>query len=162
MSIITYVPSYTLAGLPASPAVGSLARVSDDIGGLWMYSGTAWEPVGGFTGTWVPYMNAVANVDSFDPAYVAHYIRSGSYVFCNLSFNIKPTLTTTLTKISIGLPFASEFTAAADVTGGVTSNSVTETGVVYVDVPNNLAEVQFVSVTAALHTINVHFSYKIN
>jgi hypothetical protein len=42
MSILTYIPSYTMATLPVAPAAGSLARVTDGMGGLWMYSGSAW------------------------------------------------------------------------------------------------------------------------
>ncbi len=52
MSILTYVPSYTLAGLPVAPASGSIARVTDGPGGLWTYTGTQWVKQ-------LPYINVL-------------------------------------------------------------------------------------------------------
>lgn len=42
MSILTLIRSYNFADLPANPAAGTLARVSDSPGGLWVYSGIQW------------------------------------------------------------------------------------------------------------------------
>ncbi len=46
------IPSYAKASLPASssPTAGSIARVSDDVGGLWLDSGVQWVKV-------LPYIN---------------------------------------------------------------------------------------------------------
>ena len=43
------VESYTKAGLPAAGTAGRLARVTDDVRGVWMDNGTAWEKI-------VPYI----------------------------------------------------------------------------------------------------------
>jgi hypothetical protein len=41
------VPSYPKAGLPPAGTVGSLARLADDVHGLWMDTGTQWFGVSG-------------------------------------------------------------------------------------------------------------------
>jgi len=46
MAIMTLVPSYALADLPSGRPAGSVARVSDAPGGLWMYSGSQWVKCG--------------------------------------------------------------------------------------------------------------------
>lgn len=48
MAILTFIPTYTLANLPVDAAAGSLARVSDAPGGLWMSSGIQWVKVGNY------------------------------------------------------------------------------------------------------------------
>lgn len=45
MSILALLRSYDFADLPANPAAGALARLSDSPGGLWMYSGIRWVKV---------------------------------------------------------------------------------------------------------------------
>lgn len=42
MSILALLRSYDFADLPADPAAGALAMVSDAPGGIWSYSGTQW------------------------------------------------------------------------------------------------------------------------
>src|SRR3990167_4479200 len=45
--LVPTVPSYTLAGLPAAGTAGRLARVTDNIRGLWIDTGTQWKSITG-------------------------------------------------------------------------------------------------------------------
>lgn len=45
--ITVTLPSYAKAGLPTPGVAGRLARVSDDVGGVWMDTGSQWSAVNG-------------------------------------------------------------------------------------------------------------------
>ncbi len=69
MSILTLLRSYAFSDLPADPAAGALARVSDSPGGLWMYSGLRWVRVTGELNVQdAPYNAAGDGVTNDSPA----------------------------------------------------------------------------------------------
>lgn len=84
---LTLIPSYTYAGLPASAAAGSLARVSDGPGGIWMYSGAQWVRVGKGVNVKDAPFNALGDGTTDDTAafvaasaYGQIYVPAGIYI----------------------------------------------------------------------------------
>lgn len=64
---LTFIASYTYAGLPATAPAGALGRVSDAPGGIWMYSGIQWVKVGPVNVKDAPY-NAKGDDSTDDTA----------------------------------------------------------------------------------------------
>lgn len=59
----TALPSYTYSGLPTAGTAGTLARVSDNLGGVWMDNGTEWVSLSGsINAAEMPGANAGAKI----------------------------------------------------------------------------------------------------
>ena len=52
------IPSFTKAGLPAAPAAGDLARVTDSVQGVWLADGT-------IANSWFSLLGEAVNVRDF-------------------------------------------------------------------------------------------------
>lgn len=74
------VPSYTKSGLPAPGNAGTLARVSDSPGGLWMDTGTQWVGINGEVAN-VRDFGAAGNGSTDDTAAIQDALSSCGVIF---------------------------------------------------------------------------------
>ena len=112
--------------------------------------------------SWTPVATLVANLDSCVPAQ-GQYARIGNTVVGSVEFTADATAGgTTVTRVRLSLPIASDFGATRDAAGvSNTANSNNEPGVVLADTTNNELEVTWLSSTASNITHRCVFCYNI-
>lgn len=111
-------------------------------------------------GQYTPTLTSVANVDSTS-AYLSRYYRVGNMVTVWGKMDVDPTASTTLTRVGISLPVASNLTAAQQLSGAAGSIDQGTGGGVTGDATNDRGELSFKSDTNTSHAWTYSFSYEV-
>jgi len=112
-------------------------------------------------GTYTPTLTNVANLDG-STAYECQYMRVGGVVTVSGKVDIDPTAATTLTRLGISLPIASNIGAAEDVGGTAAATAVTDAPAgILGDVANNRAELSYICVDTTNHVMHFTFTYRV-
>lgn len=110
------------------------------------------------SGTYTPTLTSVANITS-STSFQAQYSRNGSFVTVTGRVDITPTtLLSTLTKLGISLPIASNF-ATTQNCAGVAASTI-ESASILSDSTNDRAELDYSAVTAS-GAFYYSFSYEV-
>lgn len=139
-------------------AIAGLTSAADSVP-RFTGSGTA-ELITVKYGTYTPTLTAVANVAA-STNYQCQYMRVGTYVQVSGKLDVDPTLGSTLTRIRISLPVASNFSAVENC-GGTAAvpgvSAVGHAGAILADATNDDAELSFLSSVAAANE-GWHFTF---
>jgi hypothetical protein len=110
-------------------------------------------------GTYAPTCTAVANVDSTSAVTDFTYMRVGNSVLVSGNMNIDATVITTLTRVRVSLPIASDLTNAGDLTGTGGIQGSDDVVIAIGDVTNNAAEINYTANGTANTVIRILFMY---
>lgn len=110
--------------------------------------------------TYTPTITIVDNLDAVT-AFTCQYIRSRNVITVSGRIAIDPTTSSTLTKLHISLPVASNFTSSEQCAGVGSGMGIVETCGIWGDVSNDSAEMRLVSASAGNHNIMFTFTYRI-
>lgn len=112
------------------------------------------------SGTYTPTLFNVTNVAA-STAYACQYMRVGNVVNVSGKVDVDPTLTAA-TVLGISLPIASTLSAAEKCAGIASSNSIaSEVAAIDADTVNNRAQMEWVTVSLANHSMFFDFQYLI-
>ena len=112
------------------------------------------------SGTYTPTLTAVTNVAA-STAYACQYMRVGNVVTVSGKLDVDPTLAAS-TLLGISLPIASTLSAAEKCAGTAVSNTVaSEAAAIEADTINNRAQMEWIAVTLANHSMFFSFTYLI-
>jgi hypothetical protein len=107
----------------------------------------------------------IVNLDGTPGSHTAKYMRVGNMVTVSGMLSIDPTTTTTLTKFTLSLPIASNFTGLVDLAGAANKLDATATVVdafmVIADLTNDLAEFYGFPIGVGNDTISYTYTYQI-
>ncbi len=110
------------------------------------------------SGTYLPTLTNVANLDA-STAYNAQYMRVGNVVAVSGKVDVDPTALLS-TKLGISLPIASTLSAAEKCAGTANANSIaSEVGAIEGDIVNNRAQLEWITVSVANHSMYYDFQY---
>lgn len=110
------------------------------------------------SGTYTPTLFNVTNVAA-STAYACQYIRVGNVVNVSGKVDVDPTLAAA-TVLGISLPIASTLSAAEKCAGVASSNTIaSEVAAIDADTVNNRAQMDWVSVSLANHSMYFNFQY---
>lgn len=124
---------------------------------------TVWEVVQvQEQGTYTPTLTNVANLDA-STANTTYYRRTGGLLGASSitiwgQVSVDPTANTTLTKLGISLPVASNLTTAFQCGGVGSSTVVGQTGGILGDATNDRAELDFISTDTASRAMQFQFN----
>jgi len=108
------------------------------------------------SGTWTPASVGVANVDALVD-HVCNYSRVGNRVSFDGMIDIDPTLTATLTTVSIPLPVPSDFTVVNDCNGVASCiDALGAGGVLYADTAGD--QITFDLISVGIVSARYHFT----
>lgn len=114
-----------------------------------------------FPGTYTPTLTNIANIDS-TTAYQCQYIRVGNVVTVSGKIDVDPTAgASTLTRVGVSLPVASNFGASEDCGGCITSGTSADAGAILGDSTNDRAEISFTSRGTTSITMYFVFNYEV-
>lgn len=135
------------AALAASGGAGSFTTLSITQGAV-------------ISGTYTPTLFNVANLDA-STAYTAQYMRVGGVVTVSGKVDVDPTALLS-TKLGISLPVASTLSAAEKCSGNAVANSIaSEAAAIEADTVNNRAQMEWISVSVANHSMYFDFTYQV-
>ncbi len=141
------------------------APLFSDVSGNWktlLYSGGAIANAQGavISGTYLPTLTNVANLDA-STAYTCQYMRVGNVVTVSGKVDVDPTALLS-TKLGISFPIASTVSAAEKCAGTAVSNTVaSEAASIEADTVNNRAQMEWIAVSVANHSMYFSFTYLI-
>lgn len=111
--------------------------------------------------TYTPTLTGVTNVAALT-ARACQWGRTDNQITVSGLMNVDPTAAAgTSTDVGISLPVASAFTVAEDCSGTMGAISAVEAGGIFADVANTRANLRFLAVDAANHTVAFVFTYKV-
>ncbi len=110
-------------------------------------------------GTYAPTCTAVANVDSTSAVTDFTYMRVGNSVLVSGNINIDATTITTLTRVRVSLPVASDLTNAGDLTGTGGIQGSDDVVIAIGDITNNAAEINYTCNGTANTVVRILFMY---
>ena len=114
-------------------------------------------------GTYTPTLTTVANLSGTHTAVVCQYLRVGKTVTVSGKFTANTiTAGTTLTRMRVSLPIASDFAQDYELAGNM-GNDAFDPGCIKADATNNEAEVRWypASTTSTSKIVWFHFTYQI-
>lgn len=116
------------------------------------------------SGTYSPTITAVANCTVTSPGVNFKYLRAGNVVHVTGQLSVDPTTASTLTRVRIALPIASNLTGSVGCQGvGACADVFGLCGAIYPDTTNDAAELNFICEggTPANNVWCVSFSYEV-
>lgn len=112
------------------------------------------------SGTYTPTLTNVTNLDG-STAYVCQYLVVGRSCTVSGKVDVNPTATAA-TELGISLPFTTDFTTTQDCGGVAFCPSIASEGAaILADVTNNRASMQWVTLSAADHTMAFTLTYQV-
>jgi len=125
----------------------------DDATGLAMQA-----TLGLVTASYTPTLVNIANVDA-STALSCYYMRLGNMVTVWGECKVNPTTISTLTKLSVSLPVASNFTIGQQAVGSGMGTGLNEPALIYGSPPNDNVVVEFVAASVNNHNVFFNFTY---
>jgi hypothetical protein len=110
-------------------------------------------------GTYTPTSTDDTNVDD-STTFQCQYLRVGATVTVSGKVEIDSTAGTTLTRVDLSLPVASDFGATEDAAGTASTNDGLS-GIIYADAANNRVSLEFTETTAGVKMFYFHFTYQV-
>ena len=116
-----------------------------------------------YSGTYTPTLTTVANLSGTHTAVACQYLRVGKTVTVSGKFTANTiTAGTTLTRMRVSLPIASDFAQDYELAGNM-GNDAFDPGCIKADATNNEAEVRWypASTASTSKIVWFHFTYQI-
>jgi hypothetical protein len=110
-------------------------------------------------GTYSPTCTVVANADSTSAVTDFTYMRVGNSVMVSGNLNVDATVISTLTRVRVSLPIASDLTNAGDLTGTGGIQGSDDVVIAIGDITNNAAEINYTANGTANTVIRILFMY---
>jgi microcystin-dependent protein len=113
------------------------------------------------SGTYTPTLTNTTNIDA-STAFECHYIRVGTVVHVAGQVQVDATAAgSAATVLKMSLPVASDLANGRDLAGTMAVGDAVETGAIFADTTNNVAQFEWLSASAANHTIRFTFTYRV-
>lgn len=119
-----------------------------------------------YSDTYNASITGTANIDNVGSTAGEIYTQIGNVVYVSMQiYDLDVTAITTFTDFRVTLPVASNLVGGQDLNGtasiNATGGSSYAIGRIYADSTNNEARINFYSLTASTHTLQINFAYKI-
>lgn len=112
------------------------------------------------SGTYTPTLTEVANLDA-STAYACQWLRVGNVVTVSGAVDVNPTTTTTLTRLGLSLPVASNFGSTVHCGGVAYAVGLVEGAAIFADITNDRAEIRWTAADVGVFQLCFTFTYRV-